>query len=132
VVAGKTGTSNDYRDSWFAGFSGAHLAVVWMGHDDNSETGLTGTTGALAAWSKFMSTITTSSFDPLMPEGLEDRWIDYYSGMETSPSCDGAAVRLPFRYGTVLPADQECPPGVADAAAADTVTGSDTGDQIAP
>ena len=64
VVAGKTGTSNDYRDSWFAGFSGSHLAVVWMGHDDNSETGLTGTTGALAAWSRFMSSITTSSFDP--------------------------------------------------------------------
>ena len=32
-IAGKTGTSNDYRDSWFAGFSGSHLAVVWMGHD---------------------------------------------------------------------------------------------------
>ena len=48
VVAGKTGTSNDYRDSWFSGFSGGHLIVVWMGHDDNSPTGLTGTTGALA------------------------------------------------------------------------------------
>ncbi len=132
VVAGKTGTSNDYRDSWFAGFSGAHLAVVWMGHDDNSETGLTGTTGALAAWSKFMSTITTSSFDPLMPEGLEDRWIDYYSGLETSPSCNGEAVRLPFRYGTVLPSDLECPPGMVDAPVADTTTGSDTSDQITP
>ncbi len=132
VVAGKTGTSNDYRDSWFAGFSGAHLAVVWMGHDDNSETGLTGTTGALAAWSKFMSTIMTSSFDPLMPEGLEDRWIDYYSGLETSPSCDGAAVKLPFRYGTVLPADQGCPPGVADAPFSSTTTEPDTSDQIAP
>ena len=69
VVAGKTGTSNDYRDSWFAGFSGAHLIVVWMGHDDNSQTGLTGSTGALVAWSKFMSSITTASFEPLMPEG---------------------------------------------------------------
>ena len=112
VVAGKTGTSNDYRDSWFAGFSGAHLVVVWMGHDDNSQTGLTGTTGALAAWSKLMASITTSSFEPLMPESLENRWIDYYSGLETSPPCDGAAVSLPFRYGTVLPANEACPPGV--------------------
>ena len=72
VVAGKTGTSNDYRDSWFAGFSGAHLIVVWMGHDDNSQTGLTGTTGALAAWSKLMSSITTSSFEPLMPESARE------------------------------------------------------------
>jgi penicillin-binding protein 1B len=132
VVAGKTGTSNDYRDSWFAGFSGSHLAVVWMGHDDNSETGLTGTTGALAAWAKFMSTITTASFDPLMPEGLEDRWIDYYSGLETSPSCDEAAVNLPFRYGTVLPASPECPPGSVDARGAFTTGGSDTGGEIAP
>jgi penicillin-binding protein 1B len=112
VVAGKTGTSNDYRDSWFAGFSGSHLVVVWMGHDDNSQTGLTGTTGALAAWSKLMSTITTSSFEPLMPESLENRWIDYYSGLETSPSCDAAAVNLPFRVGTALYPDDVCPPGI--------------------
>jgi penicillin-binding protein 1B len=111
VVAGKTGTSNDYRDSWFAGFSGSHLVVVWMGHDDNSQTGLTGTTGALATWSKLMSSITTASFEPLMPESLEDRWIDYYSGRETSPYCSGSAISLPFRVGTPLAASEECPPG---------------------
>jgi len=111
VVAGKTGTSNDYRDSWFSGFSGSHLIVVWMGHDDNSQTGLTGTTGALAAWSKLMSSIPTTSFDPLMPESLENRWIDYYSGRETSPYCDGSAVSMPFRIGTPLYASDVCPPG---------------------
>ena len=47
VVAGKTGTSSDYRDSWFAGFSGNTLAVVWIGYDDNSPTGLTGSSGSL-------------------------------------------------------------------------------------
>jgi penicillin-binding protein 1B len=120
VVAGKTGTSNDYRDSWFAGFSGAHLVVVWMGHDDNSQTGLTGTTGALAAWSKLMSSITTASFEPLMPESLENRWIDYYSGLETSPSCDEAALNLPFRVGTALQPDEVCPPGIADPATLET------------
>jgi penicillin-binding protein 1B len=112
VVAGKTGTSNDYRDSWFAGFSGGHSIVVWMGHDDNSQTGLTGTTGALATWSKLMSTIVTSSFEPLMPESLGDRWVDYYTGHETSPWCSGAAVNLPFRYGTPLAASETCPPGL--------------------
>jgi penicillin-binding protein 1B len=130
VVAGKTGTSNDYRDSWFAGFSGSHLVVVWMGHDDNSQTGLTGTTGALATWSKLMSSITTASFEPLMPESLEDRWIDYYTGRETSPYCNGSAVSLPFRVGTPLAASEDCPPGAdvpleldatpADATPADT------------
>jgi hypothetical protein len=46
-----------------------------------------------------------------MPESLEDRWIDYYSGRETSPYCSGSAVSLPFRVGTPLAASEECPPG---------------------
>lgn len=114
TVGGKTGTSNDYRDSWFSGFSGAHLVVVWIGHDDNSATGLTGTTGALPVWSRLMSSIATSSFEPLMPETLEDRWVDYYSGQETSPYCSGAAVSLPFRVGTLLEPSETCPPGTAE------------------
>jgi penicillin-binding protein 1B len=119
TVAGKTGTSNDYRDSWFAGFSGSHLVVVWMGHDDNGPTGLTGTTGALAIWARVMSSIETTSFDPLMPETLDFRWMDYYSGLETSPSCNGAAIRMPFRIGTGLAPDPTCPPGMSDSAPAD-------------
>jgi penicillin-binding protein 1B len=111
VVAGKTGTSNDYRDSWFAGFSGSHLVVTWVGHDDNSPTGLTGTTGGLAVWSRLMGSIVTSSFEPLLPDTLEHRWIDYFSGHETSPYCDGAAVSLPFEVGTLLEPDIDCPPG---------------------
>ena len=110
VVAGKTGTSNDYRDSWFAGFSASHLLVVWVGHDDNSPTGLTGTTGALATWSKLMGSIENSSFEPLMPETLENRWVDYFTGDETSPYCSGSAVSLPFVIGTLLPANVFCPP----------------------
>jgi penicillin-binding protein 1B len=113
VVAGKTGTSNDYRDSWFAGFSGGHLIVVWMGHDDNASTGLTGTTGALQAWTRLMASIDTSSFEPLLPEDVEDRWIDYYSGLETSPYCSRSAVSLPFRVGEQLIASATCPPGTS-------------------
>lgn len=112
VVAGKTGTSNDYRDSWFAGFSGSHLVVVWMGHDDNAPTGLTGTTGALQAWTRLMASIDTSSFEPLLPEDVEDRWVDYYTGWETSPWCNGSAVSMPFAVGQVLPASATCPPNL--------------------
>jgi penicillin-binding protein 1B len=114
VVAGKTGTSNDYRDSWFAGFSGGHLVVVWMGHDDNAPTGLTGTTGALQAWTRLMASIDTSSFEPLLPEDVEDRWIDYYTGYETSPHCTRSAVSLPFAVGQPIPASQSCPPGTTE------------------
>jgi len=42
VVAGKTGTSDELRDSWFAGFSESHVAAVWLGLDDNRPAGLTG------------------------------------------------------------------------------------------
>ena len=49
-VAGKTGTTNDNRDSWFAGFDNSKLSVVWVGRDDNQSTGLTGSTGALRVW----------------------------------------------------------------------------------
>ena len=125
VVAGKTGTSNDYRDSWFAGFSGGHLVVAWVGHDDNSPTGLTGTTGGLAVWSRLMGSIVTSSFEPMLPESLEHRWVDYFSGLETSPYCDGAAVSLPFRVGTLLEPNPECPPDTSEPPAEDGVPGAD-------
>ena len=111
VVAGKTGTSNDYRDSWFAGFSGGHLIVAWVGHDDNRPTALTGTTGGLAVWSRLMGSITTMPFEPVLPEALEQRWVDYYSGRETAPHCNGSAVAMPFPPGTLLEPEPRCPPG---------------------
>jgi len=60
-LAGKTGTTDEYRDSWFAGFSGNYLSVVWIGRDDNQPTGLTGASGAAKVWSKVMQKI------PLQP-----------------------------------------------------------------
>ncbi|HIE83012.1 MAG TPA: penicillin-binding protein 1B, partial [Dehalococcoidia bacterium] len=54
-LAGKTGTSNDNRDSWFVGFGGDKLGVTWVGRDDNSGTGLTGGSGALPLWAAIMS-----------------------------------------------------------------------------
>ncbi len=54
ALAGKTGTTNDLRDSWYAGFGANYLGVVWIGKDDNSSTGLTGATGALRVWGDIM------------------------------------------------------------------------------
>ncbi|WP_051305567.1 penicillin-binding protein 1B [Desulfogranum mediterraneum] len=53
-LAGKTGTTNNTRDSWFAGYDGATLGVVWLGNDDASSTGLTGASGALPVWAELM------------------------------------------------------------------------------
>jgi hypothetical protein len=64
-----------------------------------------------------MGSIATSSFEPLLPESLEHRWIDYFSGLETSPYCNGSAVSLPFDVGTLLEPDPACPPDAVEAQA---------------
>lgn len=52
--AGKTGTTNDYMDAWFVGFSPDILALVWVGYDQKEKVGLTGSSAALPAWVDFM------------------------------------------------------------------------------
>jgi penicillin-binding protein 1B len=114
VVAGKSGTSSDYRDSWFAGFSGNHLAVVWIGYDDNSPTGLTGSSGSLPVWSRLMSAIGTTSWNAPLPEGLEEVWIEYPTGLASKPGCSEELISIPVPRGTQLPAREGCAVGVFD------------------
>ncbi len=59
VAAGKTGTTDDLKDSWFAGFTGQHLVVSWLGTDNNKPTGLTGSSGALKIWMDIMHSLQT-------------------------------------------------------------------------
>ncbi len=56
-LAGKTGTTNDRRDSWFAGYSPERLSLVWVGYDDNTKTELSGARAALPIWSNFTSAV---------------------------------------------------------------------------
>ncbi len=102
VVAGKTGTTSDTRDSWFAGFTGSYLAVVWVGYDDNRATGLTGAAGALPVWGDTMASLKSASFEPVPPELTEDRWIGFEDGMETTPACSADAVLVAVPRGTAL------------------------------
>lgn len=97
VVAGKSGTSSDYRDSWFAGFSGSHLVVVWVGYDDNSPTGFTGSAGALPVWARVMAGLGTNSWNAPMPESLAEVHIEYPTGLRAVPGCaqDLVAVVVP-------------------------------------
>lgn len=53
-AAGKTGTTSDTKDAWFAGFTPYVLAVTWVGYDDNTPNGLTGSSGAVPIWTSFM------------------------------------------------------------------------------
>jgi penicillin-binding protein 1B len=53
-AAGKTGTTNDGRDAWFAGFTADLLTIVWIGYDDNTPLNLSGSRAALPIWVDFM------------------------------------------------------------------------------
>ncbi|HOY22343.1 MAG TPA: penicillin-binding protein 1B [Cellvibrio sp.] len=89
-LAGKTGTTNDQRDSWFAGFSGEHLAVVWVGKDDNAKTPLSGASGALQVWADLMRQVPTQGVNQQAPEGVSFDWIDANTGLLSAEQCEGA------------------------------------------
>ncbi|WP_018718154.1 penicillin-binding protein 1B [Arhodomonas aquaeolei] len=97
-VAGKTGTTDDLRDSWFAGFSADRLGVVWVGRDDNGRTGLTGATGALTVWAELFAALPYKPLNPRMPDGIEQVWIDPDTGRLASADCPDA-VQLPYARG---------------------------------
>jgi penicillin-binding protein 1B len=108
VIAGKTGTSSDTHDSWFAGFTGSYLSVVWVGYDDNHATGLTGAAGAVPIWADIMGKLKSASYEPVPPEMVEDRWIDFHDGLETTAECSADAVLIAVPKDTRLPPRPEC------------------------
>lgn len=119
-LAGKTGTSNDSRDSWFAGFSQDLLAVVWMGRDDNGATPLTGASGALQVWAGFMRRAQPASLDITPPDNVQRAWIDPYSGQGAAPGCPGA-VQMPYIRGSEPPPGMPCGGAGAGAASDDPI-----------
>jgi penicillin-binding protein 1B len=94
-LAGKTGTTNDTRDSWFSGFSDRLLAVVWLGNDDNKPTNLTGSSGALRVWADIMTQQKFKPFKISRDAVLEWRYINRKNGGLTKQHCVNS-VLLPF------------------------------------
>ncbi|AZT82727.1 penicillin-binding protein 1B [Marinobacter sp. NP-4(2019)] len=99
TLAGKTGTTDDGRDSWFAGFSGDLLAVTWVGRDDNGPTSLTGATGALPVWARFMAQVPQHGFSPVVPDGVDYHWVNAQRQALTDEYCDNARL-VPFMAGS--------------------------------
>jgi len=95
ALAGKSGTSNEQRDSWFAGYDGKHSVVVWMGHDDNTPTPVTGSRGALEIWARAMANLDASSLQFNSPASIRYANINPATGQRTRADCPGS-VRLPF------------------------------------
>lgn len=86
-AAGKTGTTNEAKDAWFAGFTPNLLAVVWTGFDQKEELGLTGAQASLPAWTGFMKAATASrpAIGFTMPPGLTEDVIDPISDCKATP-----------------------------------------------
>ncbi len=98
-IAGKTGTTDGLRDSWFAGFTGDRLAVVWVGRDDNRSTGLSGSSGALLVWRDMIRSLRTQPLQLVAPQGVHQVWVEPWIGLRSREQCPGA-VWLPFISGS--------------------------------
>lgn len=95
-VGGKSGTTNDYRDAWFVGFTPEVVAAVWVGRDRGGDIGLSGGRGALPAWGRFIASLgpNTSKFD--IPDGV--------IGAAVCPQSERMAKQgCPTRYTELFP-----------------------------
>ncbi len=106
-VAGKTGTTDDARDAWFAGFTGDRVAVVWVGYDDNRPTRFTGGGGAMPIWGQLMAQLEPEPLEPPLPENVEMVWIDAATGLRGDLACP-EAVELPFIRGSAPTEESPC------------------------
>lgn len=100
-VAGKTGTTSDFRDAWFVGYTPETLALVWVGFDHNRPLNLTGAEAALPIWTEVMRRVTASEptrdFTP--PPGVVLRKIDPGTGLLSTRQCPDAITEA-FLQGT--------------------------------
>lgn len=96
ALAGKTGTTNDRRDNWFAGYSPDRVTVVWVGYDDNSRTRLSGAVAALPLWSRFVQAVRPRGGYPgfIPPPGIVAADIDPGTGQIATPYCPSATTEL--------------------------------------
>ena len=108
-LGGKTGTSDDQRDSWFVGYAGDYLALVWLGFDDNRKSPLTGRSGALQVWKKIINQLDPEGTDFRKPSRIEYEWIDVNDGLLSGKGCEGSFF-APFVSGTqpkVIPEERK-------------------------
>ena len=99
AIAGKTGTTNDRRDSWFVGYTRNRIAVVWVGEDDNRPAGVTGSNAAMHLWAGLFHDLPFEPLDLRLPDGAYWLWVDEESGYLSAEQCAGA-IQIPFVDGS--------------------------------
>lgn len=99
-AAGKTGTTEDFHDAYFIGYTPYLVCGVWVGFDNPASIGLTGAQAALPAWAAFMrQAVSESSPDFTVPDGITMATIDPETGGLATPACP-RRVTVPFLPGT--------------------------------
>jgi penicillin-binding protein 1B len=106
-LAGKTGTSNDSRDSWFAGFGTNLLGVAWIGRDDNKSIRLTGSAGGMRLWAAAMRGAGITPLQLSVPADVAWRRVDLDNALELPAHCANGTV-LPLHQHSVLPQATDC------------------------
>lgn len=108
AVAGKTGTTNEGRDAWFVGYSPNLLALVWVGFDDGTPAGLSGSEGALPIWSEFMRQALDIYPGGGFPEpaGITHAKVDVTTGRRATAFCPLVTTEV-FVAGTEPPPCEE-------------------------
>lgn len=99
AIAGKTGTTNDKRDSWFVGYTRDRIGVAWVGRDDNQPARVTGSNAAMRVWARLFRELPLEPVDLRMPDGAYWLWVDLAESAVTDENCPGA-VQVPFVSGS--------------------------------
>ncbi len=107
LIAGKTGTTNDRRDSWFVGYTRDRLGVTWVGLDDNGPAGVTGSNAAMRVWAELFKDLPLEPVDLRMPDGAFWLWVDDKTGALTAQNCPGA-IEVPFVSGSEPTTSTKC------------------------
>jgi penicillin-binding protein 1B len=107
-VAGKTGTTSDYRDAWFVGYTADMVTSVWVGFDHGAPLRLSSGEAAIPIWGAYMSSIPHLRGEPRPPTGVTFRDIDPESGMLWQDGCPGPIHEV-FLDGTAP--TMRCPAG---------------------
>ncbi len=103
-LAGKTGTSNDSRDSWFAGFDERNVVAVWVGRDDNGKTSLYGSSGAMAVYQAFLKQRPPLGLRMTPINGVVQGYFDKTTGVARQADCENV-ISLPAIADNYHPVD---------------------------
>ena len=110
-LAGKTGTSNDLRDSWFIGYDDKYLVTTWLGKDNNDSTGLTGSSGALVLFADYMKSQGVTNKTSVKPDAISLTLFEQQTGNAVTSECDGTinypAISLGIRTETTCLREKE-------------------------